>query len=107
MSDRAFQMLVQRRLDENPDAQAFLPRHLALKLSRSSAFRAVKHKFGTELGDQPEYRFALDRLGLNISQDFSHPGLRIERGRMQFSRAEIQTLFDRQIKGIMSKINEQ
>jgi hypothetical protein len=86
--DRAFQHLVQRRLNNNPDVQSTLPRNIALKLARSNAFRAVKHNFGTGL-DQPEYRFALDRLGLrtNINQDFNHPGLRVERGRMIFSKS--------------------
>jgi hypothetical protein len=86
MIDRAFQNLVQKRLNNNPDAQTTLPRNLAQKLAKSTAFRAVKHNFGAGLGDQPEYKFALDRLGLGISQDYAHPGLRIERGRMQFSR---------------------
>lgn len=86
MIDRAFQQLVQKRLNNHPDAQITLPPNLALKLARSTAFRAVKHNFGTELGDQHEYKLALYILGLNISQDYTHPGLRIERGRMIFSR---------------------
>jgi hypothetical protein len=107
MIDRAFQQLVQRRLDNHPDAQVVLPRNLAFKLSRSTAFRSIKHKFGTGSGDQPEYKLALDRLGLGINQEFSHPGLRVERGRMIFSRAEIQSLFDNQIRGIVRRIDEQ
>jgi hypothetical protein len=99
--------LVQRRLDNHPDAQVALPRNLAFKLSRSTAFRSIKHKFGTGSGDQPEYKLALDRLGLGISQEFSHPGLRVERGRIIFSRAEIQALFDNQIRGIVRRIDEQ
>ena len=86
MIDRAFQNIVQRRLNNNPDAQVTLPSNLALKLARSTAFRAVKHNFGTGLGDQAEYKFALDRLGLGIPQTYTHPGLRIERGRMIFTR---------------------
>jgi hypothetical protein len=86
MIDRAFQNLVQKRLNNNPDAKATLPRNLAQKLAKSTKFRAVKHNFGAGLGDQLEYKFALDRLGLGISQDYSHPGLRVERGRMHFSR---------------------
>jgi hypothetical protein len=107
MIDRAFQQLVQRRLDNHPDAQVALPRNLAFKLSRSTTFRSIKHKFGTESGDHPEYKVALDRLGLGISQEFSHPGVRIERGRMIFSRAEVQSLFDNQIRGIVRRIDEQ
>lgn len=90
MIDRAFQNAVQRRLNNNPDIQSTLPRNLPLKLARSTAFRAVKHNFGTGL-DQPEYRFALDRLGLGINQDLNHAGLRVERGRMIFSRSVLQT----------------
>jgi hypothetical protein len=86
MIDRAFQNAVQRRLNNNPDIQSTLPRNLPSKLSRSTAFRAVKHNFGTG-SDHPEFKFALDRLGLGISQDFNHAGLRVERGRMVFSRS--------------------
>jgi hypothetical protein len=86
MIDRAFQNAVQRRLNNNPDALSILPQNLALKLARGPAFRAVKHNFGTGLGDQPEYRFSLHTLGLGITQDYNHPGLRVERGRMVFSR---------------------
>jgi hypothetical protein len=90
MIDRAFQNAIQRRLNNNPDVQSTLPRNLALKLARSTAFRAVKHNFGTGL-DQPEYRFALDRLGVGMNQDFSHAGLRVERGRMIFSKSVFRT----------------
>ncbi len=86
MIDRSFQMLVQKRLNNNPDAQVHLPRNLASKLARSNAFRAVKHNFGSSLVDQQEYKFALDRLGLGINQDYNHSGLQIERGRIKFSR---------------------
>jgi len=88
MIDRAFQNAVQKRLNNNPDAQNALPHNLALKLARSTAFRAVKHNFGTGLGDQPEYKFALHTLGLGVSQDLNHPGLRIERGRIIFTRCD-------------------
>ena len=107
MIDRAFQQLVQRRLDNNPDAQIVLPRNLAFKLSRSTAFRSIKHNFGTASGDHPEFKLALDRLGLGISREYSHPGVRIEQGRMIFSKAEIQSLFDNQIRGIIRRIDEQ
>ncbi|KAF4625520.1 hypothetical protein G7Y89_g12649 [Cudoniella acicularis] len=104
--DNSFELLVQARLDSHPDGNT-LSQNLARKIARSTQFQSFKHKFGSAVGDFPEYKFKLDILGLNISQNFSHPGLGIERGRIIFSKAELQALFDTQIRGIVKKIDEQ
>jgi hypothetical protein len=82
MIDRAFELLVQRRLDEYPDAN--LPDDLAHKLARGSSFQSIKHSFGMRAGTQTAYKLPLYRLGLGISHDFSHPELGIEAGKMSF-----------------------
>jgi hypothetical protein len=121
MIDRAFEILVQKRLDAQIDQP--LPDDLAHKLARGSSFQSIKHNFGTRAATQAAYKLPLDRLGLGISPNFSQPGLRIEAGKMQFSRytiwnyrttnidkwprSEIQGLFDTQIKGIIGQIGKQ
>lgn len=88
MIDRAFESLIQRRLNNNPDVQRLLPPNLARKMARSPTFRAIKHNFGSGL-DQQEYKFALykfaqDRPG--VPSDYKHPGCRIDKGRLIVSR---------------------
>ncbi len=85
MIDRAFQLLVQRRIDTNSDVQGYLRENLAYKLSHGTSFLSLKHNFGTAVA-QPEYRLPLYTLGVGVNQDFTHLGLRVERGRMIFSR---------------------
>jgi hypothetical protein len=84
MIDRAFELLVQRRLDEHLDAN--LPDDLAYKLARGSSFQSIKHNFGIRAAAQEAYKLPLDRLGLGISNTFSHPELGIEGGKMSFLR---------------------
>lgn len=106
MIDRAFERLVQKRIDSQPDADS-LPDELAHKLARGTSFLSIKHNFGTRAATQQIYKLPLDRLGLGISPDFEHAGLRIEEGKMQFTKVEIQSLFDTQIKGILKQIRKQ
>lgn len=82
MIDRAFELLVQRRLDEYPDAN--LPDDLAHKLARSTSFQLLKHNFGTRAATQTSYKIPLDRLGLGISHELSYPELGIESGKIGF-----------------------
>jgi hypothetical protein len=84
MIDRAFELLVQRRLDEHEEPR--LPEDLAHKLARGSSFLSIKHNFGTKAATQLVYKLPLDKLGLGVSPDFMHPGLRIEGGKMQFTK---------------------
>jgi hypothetical protein len=84
MIDRAFELMVQRRLDAHPDID--LPENLAYKLARSSSFQSIKHNFGTRSGDHPVYIMRLDKLGLDISQEVTHSELHIEKGKMRFSK---------------------
>lgn len=83
MIDRAFERLVQNRLDENTHS---LPEDLAHKLARSSPFQSIKHNFGTKAANQIFYKLSLHSLGIGISRDYKHPGLRIEEGKMEFTR---------------------
>ncbi|RDW63374.1 hypothetical protein BP6252_10919 [Coleophoma cylindrospora] len=99
MIDTAFQLLVRQRMEAYPD---ILPPETAYKLAESATFQSIKHNFGTAYADQAQYK-----IGLNMGQDLTHPGLRIERGKMLFSRVEIQCLFDRQIAGIIRVIDRQ
>ncbi|CZR50245.1 related to hsp70 protein [Phialocephala subalpina] len=99
--DRAFQALVQRKIDQYPDVGHLLE-NLAFTLSRSQSFRSIKHNFGTAAGDQATFYLPID-----INRDFNHPGLGIARGRMAFSKNEIQGLFDPQINQIIARINKQ
>ncbi|ESZ94388.1 hypothetical protein SBOR_5252 [Sclerotinia borealis F-4128] len=105
MIDRAFECLVQKRLDTHPDIE--LPENLAHKLARGSSFQSIKHNFGSTSGNHAVYILRLDKLGLGIDKDLTHAGLRIERGRMHFSRSEMQALFDVQIAGITRRIDKQ
>jgi hypothetical protein len=82
MIDVGFRKLVQRRLDTAP---GILPEGLALALSRSVDFYVAKHSFGTALAF-PEYGLPLYTLNLGISETFTHEGMKIDRGRMHFSR---------------------
>lgn len=95
--DLAFQKLVQRKLDlyrsEDPtldiygnDSQILNHQGFAMRLARSKAFQLVKHNFGTEAEDVTEYGIALHNLDLGITRDFCQPALRIDKGRMIFSR---------------------
>ena len=84
MIDRAFEILIQRRLDEHEDPR--IPDDLAYRIARGSSFLSIKHNFGTKAATQAVYKLPLDRLGLGITSDFSHPGLRIEGGKMQFTK---------------------
>lgn len=79
--DRAFQALVQRRIDQYPDVRHLLE-NVAFTLSRSQSFRAIKHNFGTAAGDQSTFYLQID-----VHRDFVHPGLGINRGRMAFSKS--------------------
>ncbi|KAF7872448.1 hypothetical protein EAF04_003369 [Stromatinia cepivora] len=103
--DRGFERLVQKRLDTDSDIE--LPENLAHKLARGLSFQSIKQKFGSTYDGQAEHVLRLDKLGLGIDKDLTHPGLRIERGGMRFSRSEIQSLFDVQIAGIIRKIDKQ
>lgn len=84
MIDRAFERLVQNRLDAHPDIE--LPENLAHKLARGSSFQSIKHNFGSASGNHAVYILRLDKLGLGIDKDLTRPELRIEKGRMSFSR---------------------
>jgi hypothetical protein len=84
MIDRAFERLVQQRLDAHLDIE--LPENLAYKLARDSSFQSIKHNFGTSSSNHAVYILRLDKLGLGIGKDLTHPGLRIENGKMHFSR---------------------
>ncbi|TVY50244.1 hypothetical protein LCER1_G008257 [Lachnellula cervina] len=105
MIDRAFEALVQRKLNAHPDAM--LPKELAHKIAKGASFQSIKHNFGTRAATQEVYKLALDRLGLGISPQFEHLGLDITSGKMQFLRAEIQELFDIQIIAIIRQITQQ
>ncbi|EEU42885.1 uncharacterized protein NECHADRAFT_63182 [Fusarium vanettenii 77-13-4] len=78
------------------------------------------HKFGEKVYMQQIFKIPME----GVAFDFNHPGLRVERGRMLFTkcvtqypitteslltsnREEIQALFDVQIEGVMSRIKEQ
>jgi len=84
MIDRAFEAFVQWKLDAHPDAM--LPKELAHKIARGTSFQSIKHNFGTRAATQEVYKLALDRLGLGISPQFEHTGLKISSGKMQFLR---------------------
>ncbi|OHE98654.1 hypothetical protein CORC01_06105 [Colletotrichum orchidophilum] len=101
--DRAFVRLVAQRLATCQDAQDRLPIDCANRMARSHHFRTVKHKFGERAYIQPVYKIQME----GVSHDFSHHGLRVENGRMAFTKEEITSLFELQIEGIMRRIREQ
>ena len=84
MIDRAFELLFQRRMDEYEEAR--LPEDLAHKLARNSSFLSIKHNFGTKAATQPIYKLPLNRLGLRVSPDSTHAGLRVEGGKILFTK---------------------
>ena len=84
MIDRAFELLVQQRLERHTDHH--LPEDLAQKVARSPSFQSIKHQFGVPAPDKATYMIPLDRLGLGISSDFTNTQLGIQRGKMRFSR---------------------
>ncbi|KAK4163210.1 hypothetical protein QBC43DRAFT_68290 [Cladorrhinum sp. PSN259] len=101
--DRLFIRLVTQRLSADPNVIAQLPPDYPIRLARSHHFRMVKHKFGERAYMQPVFRIPME----GVSHDFSHPMLGIENGRMLFTMAEIQSLFDPQVEGIVKRIVEE
>ncbi|KAH6871409.1 hypothetical protein B0T10DRAFT_260960 [Thelonectria olida] len=101
--DRAFVRLVTQRLAANPDAQDRLPADLAAVMARNHHFKTVKHKFGEKVYMQQTFKVQME----GVAYDFNHAGLRVEGGRMLFTKDEIRALFDVQIEGIMGRIREQ
>ncbi|KAH8121282.1 hypothetical protein ACSS6W_004291 [Trichoderma asperelloides] len=101
--DRAFVRLIMGRLAGSPDIQRQLPNDLAIRLSKSHHFKILKHKFGEKVYMQSVFRMPME----GVSNGLSYPTLAVENGRMLFSMAEIQSLFEMQIEGIMKRITEQ
>lgn len=80
--DRAFVRLVNERLDANPDAQSQLPSGLANNMARGHHFKTVKHKFGSKPWTQKIFKLQMD----GVSHEFSHFGLKVENGKMLFTK---------------------
>lgn len=85
MIDRAFQRLVQERLNNQEHS---LHDHLAYKLARSSAFQSVKHNFGSKMVFEV-YKLPLHKLDLDIDKKYTNQALGIEGGTIQFPRLVI------------------
>ncbi|KAL6857292.1 hypothetical protein J3F83DRAFT_763650 [Trichoderma novae-zelandiae] len=83
--DGAFIRIVTERLVANPDIQRQLP------IWQKKVYM------------QPVFKLQME----GVSHGFSHAGLGVEYGRMQFKMEEIQSLFDAQVDGIMKRITEQ
>ncbi|KAK3379142.1 hypothetical protein B0T24DRAFT_568926 [Lasiosphaeria ovina] len=99
--DRLFVRLVSQRLAAFPDVAAgHLPPDTPLRLARSHHFRTVKHKFGERAYMQPWFRIPVE----GAAHDFSHAGLGIDHGRLVLSAADVQSLFDPQVDGIVRRI---
>ncbi|KAF4456804.1 hypothetical protein F53441_1155 [Fusarium austroafricanum] len=96
--DRAFTRLVSQRVAECPDFN--LPDDFALRMARSPGFKSVKHKFGEKVYMQETYKILMEGVGY----DTNHEGLRVQEGRMLFSKQEIQSLFDVHVEAIMGRI---
>jgi hypothetical protein len=84
MLDRAFQRLVEKRLEGCPDVS--FPQRLAWKLSRARGFRSIKTAFKRPFAQTEHYVINLGNLELGISQNTTSPSAGIERGRMHFSK---------------------
>lgn len=80
--DRAFVRLVNERLDANPDAQSRLPIDVANNMARGHHFKTVKHKFGSKTWTQKIFKLQMD----GVSHEFSHSGLKVEHGKMLFTK---------------------
>lgn len=80
--DRAFARLVAQRLAAYPDAQERLPAEFVARIARNYHFKTVKHKFGEKVYMQKVFKIQLE----GVSYDFSHPGIKVEEGRMLFSQ---------------------
>jgi hypothetical protein len=123
MIDNSFEALVKARLQRAPDAAQYLPRSLPKMLVNDIAFRTAKHSFGARSGNHAEYYIPTLAREDVIPASFSDDRFGIVEGRMKFSRyanhfqsqrdptnmsrAEIQALFDKQIAGIIKKIDNQ
>ncbi|PQK13650.1 hypothetical protein BB8028_0004g05810 [Beauveria bassiana] len=101
--DRAFVRLVDQRLNTWPDVRDKLPDNCAMRMAQGHYFRTVKHKFGEKVYMRAKFKIQME----GVSHNFSHAGLGIENGRMVFSLAEIQELFDVQIDGVWKQTTEQ
>ncbi|KAH8898753.1 hypothetical protein GQ53DRAFT_710631 [Thozetella sp. PMI_491] len=101
--DRAFLALVHQRLSLFPDLKWQLPPDSAERLARSERFKSMKHKFGERVYDSPIYKLPMEGVGYT----FNYPDAGIEGGRILFSRAQIQSLFDPQVQAMLAKIREQ
>lgn len=101
--DRAFERLVMERFQNFPSAVATLPPDCIPMLVHSRGFRDVKHGFGAAASMQDEYRLKLD----DVPRSYNNTGVGIEQGRILFTRAEIQSLFDEQIDKMIAKIENE
>ncbi|KAI6777669.1 hsp70 family chaperone [Emericellopsis cladophorae] len=102
--DIAFRNLVQQRLAMHPDVSCHLPQDLAPSMARSPYYISLKHKFGQRAWMQaPVFKIRMD----GVSHEFSHPGLGVEAGCMVISRDQFQAIFDRQVQGVIARIDQQ
>jgi hypothetical protein len=105
--DLAFVALVKQRLLKAPDASVRLPRDLPKMLAADVAFETSKRSFGCRSTNHLEFCIPhIPREGL-IPTNFNDSRLSIKNGRMIFSKLEIKALFDKQVDGIIQKIDGQ
>ncbi|RSL53572.1 hypothetical protein CEP54_010309 [Fusarium duplospermum] len=102
--DSEFTKLVEDRIKAYPEAQSELPRDFPVRASQSDGFQAWKHALGSAICDQPEGRFATTVAGLDNT--YSNQDLDIKRGKLYFTREQLERCFDitlNDIKGFIKK----
>ncbi|OXV08034.1 hypothetical protein Egran_04203 [Elaphomyces granulatus] len=105
--DDSFKEVVESRLKLiQPEAVENLNIKAAVRDMNKRDFQSIKTRFGDDLETKlPERRLSLRVPGLDGR--FSHERAGISNGRMNFTRTEIQQLFDKNLKEIFSFIGNQ
>ncbi|KAM0428502.1 hypothetical protein ACHAPT_006862 [Fusarium lateritium] len=80
--DAAFGDLVEQRLAANPDVPIYISDGLAQRMMKSERFRCAKHLFGDPSSIAQVHRIVMP----GVPTEFSHGGLRAERGCMLFDK---------------------
>ncbi|EEU46778.1 uncharacterized protein NECHADRAFT_35919 [Fusarium vanettenii 77-13-4] len=102
--DREFAKLIEDRIKAHPNALSKLPTGFPLRASQSDDFQTWKHRLGSKDWDQSKSDFLIEVAGLEKS--YSNEDLGIRRGRLSFTRQQLESCFDTILKQIKSLIKE-
>ncbi|KAM0433288.1 hypothetical protein ACHAPT_004164 [Fusarium lateritium] len=102
--DSEFAKLIQDRINEHPEARSVLPRDFSLKASQSFGFQTWKHSLGSMDWDQSPDDYLIRAPG--VEDSYSNQVVGIKRGRLYFTRQELESCFDKTLQDIKGRIKE-